>query len=155
MYPEITSVKISGAWNDWNGEEMTVTDYNDKAYQTTVNLNGLEDQEFKLVVNNEWIGSGELTGIEGEAQYITEGETGTNLTLKGGKAYDIVAFWAEPSATVKKGWILEITENTTVGVNNARVNGQDNKTIYNVKGQRLNNQQRGVNIVNGQKVVKK
>lgn len=156
-YPEITSVKISGAWNGWDGPEMTVTEYNDKAYQTTVDLKSTSiNQEFKLVVNGEWIGSGELEGIEGdEAAAVTQGETGSNLTLKAGKAYDIVAFWATPSASVKTGWILEITENTTVGVNNARVNGQDNKTIYNVKGQRLNNQQRGINIVNGQKVVKK
>ena len=156
VYPEITSVKISGAWNGWNGEEMTVTDYNDKAYQTTVNLKDLEDQEFKLVVNNEWwIGSGELTGIEGEAQYITEGETGTNLTLKGGKAYDIVAFWYEPSATVKNGWILEVTENTTTAVNAVSAKSPKNETIHNLKGQRLNAQQRGVNIVNGKKVVRK
>ena len=157
MYPEITSVKISGNWNEWDGPEMTVTEYNDKAYQTTVDLKSASaDQEFKLVVNGEWIGSGELKGIEGsEAAAVTQGETGSNLTLKAGKAYDIVAFWATPSASVKTGWILEITENTTVGVNNARVNGQDNKTIYNVKGQRLNHQQRGVNIVNGQKVFKK
>lgn len=157
MYPEITSVKISGNWNEWDGPEMTVTEYNDKAYQTTVDLKSTSiDQEFKLVVNGEWIGSGELEGIEGdEAAAVTQGETGSNLTLKAGKAYDIVAFWATPSASVKTGWILEITENTTVGVNNARVNGQANKTIYNVKGQRLNHQQRGVNIVNGQKVFKK
>lgn len=157
VYPEITSVKISGAWNGWDGPEMTVTEYNDKAFQTTVDLKSTSiDQEFKLVVNGEWIGSGELEGIEGdEAAAVTQGETGSNLTLKAGKAYDIVAFWHTPSASVKTGWILEITENTTVGVNNARVNGQGNKTIYNVKGQRLNNQQRGVNIVNGQKVVKK
>ena len=156
-YPEITSVKISGNWNEWDGPEMTVTEYNDKAYQTTVDLKSTSiDQEFKLVVNGVWIGSGELEGIEGdEAAAVTQGETGSNLTLKAGKAYDIVAFWATPSASVKTGWILEITENTTVGVNNARVNGQANKTIYNVKGQRLNHQQRGVNIVNGQKVFKK
>ena len=136
---------------------MGLIEYSDNAYQTTVDLKSTSiDQEFKLVVNGVWIGSGELEGIEGdEAAAVTQGETGSNLTLKGGKAYDIVAFWATPSASVKTGWILEITENTTVGVNNARVNGQDNKTIYNVKGQRLNHQQRGVNIVNGQKVVKK
>ncbi len=154
VYPEITSVKISGAWNDWNGEEMTVTDYNDKAFQTTVNLTGIEaDQEFKLVVNGEWIGYGEVT-LEDEKGFVSEGSENGNLKLKGGNGYDIVAFWSAPSATVKNGWILEITENTTVGVESARANAKQ-KTIHNLKGQRLNNTQRGVNIVNGQKVVKK
>ncbi|MCR4919026.1 MAG: starch-binding protein [Prevotella sp.] len=154
VYPDITSVKISGEWNDWNGEEMTVTDYNDKAFQTTVNLTGIEaDQEFKLVVNGEWIGYGEVT-LEDEKGFVSEGSENGNLKLKGGNGYDIVAFWSAPSATVKNGWILEITENTTVGVESARANAKHN-TIHNLKGQRLSKMQRGINIVNGQKKVSK
>ena len=154
VYPEITSVKISGAWNGWNGEEMTVTEYNDKAFQTTVNLtNYTEDQEFKLMVNGEWIGSGELEKIEGDAaSSITEGDTGSNLKLKAGKGYDIVAFWSTPSASVKNGWILEIVENTTVDIDAARVNAAQKQTIHNLKGIQLQKQQRGVNIVNGKKI---
>lgn len=156
-YPEITSVKISGSWNDWNGPEMTVTDYNDKAYQTTVNLTEVtDDQEFKLVVNGEWIGSGELAGIEGDAaSAVTQGDTGSNLKLAGGKAYDIVAFWSEPSANVKTGWILEIAEKVITDVDGVRANTAKKQTVYNVAGQRLNNTQRGVNIVNGKKVTVK
>ena len=156
-YPEITSVKISGSWNGWEGPEMEAIEYSDNAYQTTVNLKAFtDDQEFKLVVNGEWIGSGELTAIEGEAaSSITEGEAGSNLTLKAGKAYDIVAFWSQPGKKVKEGWLLEITENTTVGVEGVRANAAQKQTIHNLRGQRLQKQQRGVNIVNGQKVIKK
>ena len=153
FYPEITSVKISGSWNGWDGPEMTVTEYNDKAYKTTVDLTALsDDQEFKLVVNGEWIGSGELVGIEGDAaSAVTEGETGSNLKLQGGKGYDIVAFWSQPGANVKEGWILEIIENITVGVDGIRANAQK-KTVHNLAGQRLQEKQRGVNIINGKKV---
>lgn len=156
-YPEITSVKISGSWNEWNGPEMEYIEYSDNAYQTTINLKAFPgDQEFKLVVNGEWIGSGELNGIEGEAaSSVTEGEAGSNLTLKGGKGYDIVAFWQMPGKNVKEGWLLEITENTTVGTDGIRANAAKKQTIHNLRGQRLQKQQRGVNIVNGQKVIKK
>ena len=139
------------------GEGMTVTEYNDKAFQTTVNLTSYtEDQEFKLVVNGEWIGSGELEKIEGDAaSSITEGDTGSNLKLKAGKGYDIVAFWSTPSASVKNGWILEIVENTTVDIDAARVNAAQKQTIHNLKGIQLQKQQRGVNIVNGKKITVK
>ena len=155
-YPEITSVKLSGEWNGWDGPEMTVTEYNPYAFQTTVDLKGLsEAQEFKLVVNGQWIGSGQLERIEGDAaDSVTEGEAGSNLTLAAGKAYDIVAFWSTPSKNVAEGWLLEVTENLTTGVDGVRANAQK-KTIYNVAGQRLNNTQRGVNIVNGKKIAVK
>ena len=155
-YPEITSVKLSGEWNGWDGPEMTVTEYNPYAFQTTVDLKGLsEAQEFKLVVNGQWIGSGQLERIEGDAaDSVTEGEAGSNLTLAAGKAYDIVAFWSTPSKNVGEGWLLEVTENLTTGVDGVRANAQK-KTIYNVAGQRLNNTQRGVNIVNGKKIAVK
>ncbi len=156
-YPEITSVKISGSWNGWDGPEMEFIEYSDNAYLTTVDLTSFtEDQEFKLVVNGEWIGSGELAAIEGgAADAVTQGDAGSNLKLKGGKAYDIVAFWQTPSANVKEGWLLEVTENTTVGVDAVSAKGHSNQTVYNLRGQRLNNTQRGVNIVDGRKFVKK
>ncbi|MBQ3631618.1 MAG: starch-binding protein [Prevotella sp.] len=157
VYPEITSVTINGSWNDWSGTEMTVTEYNDMAYQTTVNLKETtEDQEFKIVVNGtEWIGSGEFVTIEGDAaESVVEGEAGSNLTLKAGSAYDIVAFWSQPGTNVKEGWLLEVTENTTTDISGVRANVQK-KTVYNTSGQRLNNTQRGVNIVGSKKVVVK
>ena len=157
VYPEITSVTINGSWNDWSGTEMTVTEYNDMAYQTTVNLKeATEDQEFKIVVNGtEWIGSGEFVTIEGDAaESVVEGEAGSNLTLKAGSAYDIVAFWSQPGTNVKEGWLLEVTENTTTDISGVRANVQK-KTVYNTSGQRLNNTQRGVNIVGSKKVIVK
>ena len=156
-FPEITSIKISGSWNGWDGPEMTVTEYNNMAYETTVDLTKVsEDQEFKLVVNGQWIGSGEFVSIEGDAaDDVTEGETGSNLKLKTGKAYDIVAFWSTPSKNVKEGWLLEVTENTTVGVDGVRANAAQKQAIHNLAGQRLQKQQRGVNIVNGKKVTVK
>ena len=152
-FPEITSIKISGSWNGWDGPEMTVTEYNNMAYETTIDLTSFsEAQQFKLVVNGEWIGISQLERIEGdEATSVTEGEQG-NLTLPAGKVYDIVAFWSTPSKDVTEGWGLEINENTTTGANAISAKKEGNKTIYNLKGQRLNTTQKGVNIVNGKKV---
>ena len=65
-----------------------------------------------------------------------------------------MAFWAEPSATVKSGWLLEIVENTSVGINGIRANAPK-QNVYNLGGQRLQEEQRGVNIVGGKKVVVK
>lgn len=155
-FPEITSVKISGAWNEWNGAEMELI--GNYAYQTTVNLTSFtDDQEFKLVINGDkWIGSGELEAIEGNAaDAVTQGEAGSNLTLKAGKGYDIVAFWQSPGKNVKEGWLLEVSENTTTAISGISAKTRSNKTVFNMKGQRLNQLQRGVNIVNGKKVVKK
>ena len=156
VYPEITSVKISGTWNGWDGPEMEPIEYANNAYVTTINLTKVTgDQEFKLVVNGESIGSGELSAIEGDAaENVTEGETGSNLKLKGGKGYDIVAFWQQPGENVKEGWLLEVTENLTVGVEGVRANASQRK-VYNLRGQRLDNTQRGVNIINNKKVVVK
>ena len=147
-------MKISGAWNDWNGPEMDAIVGANNAYQTTVDLKSLaEDQEFKLVVNGEWIGSGELT-LDANG-FVTEGETGSNLWLKAGKAYDIVAFWRQPGLNVKEGWYLNVVENTTTAISAYSAQTRSNETVFNMKGQRLSQQQRGVNIVNGKKVVRK
>ena len=156
-FPEITSVKISGSWNNWDGPEMEVTEYNPSAFQTTVNLTGYTtDQEFKLVVNGQWIGSGELVAIEGDAaSCITQGDAGSNLKLQGGKAYDIVAFWSEQSANVKNGWLLEIVENTTVSVAAIKSVNAEQQPVYNLNGQRIAKMQHGVNIVGGKKIVVK
>ena len=155
VYPEITSVKISGSWNGWDGPEMEAIEYANNAYQTTIDLTKIaDDQEFKLVVNGQWIGYNELS-LDDEGNFVSEGSENGNFKIKGGKGYDIVAFWQQPGANVKEGWLLNVTENTTVGVDAVSAKGRSNETVYNLRGQRLNNTQRGVNIVNGRKVVKK
>ena len=155
VYPEITSVKISGSWNGWDGPEMEAIEYANNAYQTTIDLTKIaDDQEFKLVVNGQWIGYNELS-LDDEGNFVSEGSENGNFKIKGGKGYDIVAFWQQPGANVKEGWLLEVTENTTVGVDAVSAKGHSNQTVYNLRGQRLNNTQRGVNIVDGRKFVKK
>ena len=155
VYPEITSVKISGTWNGWDGPEMEPIEYANNAYLTTINLTQLtEDQEFKLVVNGEWIGFGELT-LSDDGNFVSEGSENGNFKLRGGKGYDIVAFWQQPGTNVKEGWLIEVTENTSVGIGNARANTAQKQTIHNLKGQQLSKKQRGVNIVNGKKVTVK
>lgn len=154
-FPEITSVKISGSWNGWDGPEMEPIEYANNAYETTIDLTKTaDDQEFKLVVNGEWIGYGELT-LSDDGNFVSEGSENGNFKLVGGKGYDIVAFWQSPGMNVKEGWLIEVTENTVVGIDGVRANAAQKQTIHNLKGQRLQQQQRGVNIINGKKVTVK
>ena len=155
IYPEITSVKISGTWNGWDGPEMEAIEYANNAYYTTIDLTKLtEDQEFKLVVNGKWIGYGELT-LTDDGNFVSEGSENGNFKIKGGTGYDIVAFWQQPGANVKEGWSIEVVENTTVGLYDARAYAAQKNTIHNLKGQQLQQTQHGVNIVNGKKITVK
>lgn len=57
------------------------------------------------------------------------------------------------------GWVLlpisadAIVDDTTQGINGINAATDENMTIYNLQGQRLNGLQKGINIVNGKKVV--
>ena len=69
----------------------------------------------------------------------------------------IVAILVAKSATANQ--LLPISITNTTGINNIK-NGKDafdmeNAVIYNLQGQRLNKLQKGVNIVNGKKIVVK
>ena len=154
-YPEITSVKLMGSWNDWAGNEMTLIENSNNAYETTIEPDA--DVEFKLLVNGKWLGSNQVT-IDAPEGWVVVGEDGSNLTLKhsvaGKDAYYIVAFWQEPGNDVTEGWLIAIQEGTPTGVNGVRANAKK-QTVYNVAGQRLNNTQHGVNIVNGKKIAVK
>ena len=65
---------------------------------------------------------------------------------------DIVAILVAKSATENQLLPIAITS-STVGIKNVNVADMDNVQIHNLQGVRLNQLQRGLNIVNGRKVV--
>lgn len=155
-FPEITSIQLPGTFNNWNGSEMTPGDYANQ-WNTTIAVT--EDVEFKLLVNGNWLGYNDVT-IEDPNGWLEEGAENGNIKLKHSvaqkDAYFIVAYWKNPGTDVKSGWLIAVEEGdpTTVGINGVRANAAQ-KTIHNLKGQRLQKKQRGVNIVNGKKVTVK
>ena len=67
-------------------------------------------------------------------------------TIAAGKAY------FEAAANVK---VYYFAEDDATGIANVNVNDNDNQTsVYNLAGQRINKLQKGINIVNGKKVLK-
>lgn len=156
-FPEITSVQLPGGYNSWNAPEMEAGPYDN---QWNVTIEPKEDTEFKLVVNGEWIGFSDVI-VEAPEGWVVEGSENDNLKLMHSvaqkPAYFVVAYWMSPSNDIKSGWLIGIEEGTpttATAINTARGNNQ-NETIYNLNGVRLDKKQRGVNIVNGNKVVVK
>ena len=71
----------------------------------------------------------------------------STVTIPVGKAYLEIA-----QAPVKGYFGLE--DDDATGISNLNVNDNLNEAIYNLAGQRLNKMQKGINIVNGKKVLK-
>ena len=173
-YPEITSVQLSGNFGatgatEWTTIDLTIDEW-DAYYEGSLDLSGqTDDKEFKLVINGGgdesdnwggWIGSNNVTiGSDTPEGWVVMGETdGSNMTLKhsttGYKTYHVVATW-QSNKTYYEGWTLYFVGDETTDVSGVRANAAQKQTIHNLKGQLLQKQQRGINIVDGKKVTVK
>ena len=65
----------------------------------------------------------------------------------------IVAILTGKSATENQLLPISMTEETSTGISSVSVSDMDNVQIYNLQGVRMNSLQKGINIVNGRKVV--
>lgn len=65
----------------------------------------------------------------------------------------IVAILTAKSATENQLLPISMTEETSTGISSVSVSDMDNVQIYNLQGVRMNSLQKGINIVNGRKVV--
>ena len=76
---------------------------------------------------------------------------------KGNKLEDVtmVAILVAKSATANQLLPISIEEGTTTGISDINATAAEQLNIFNVQGVRLNQLQRGLNIVNGRKVVVK
>ena len=154
-YPEITSIKLPGSYNNWNAPEMKASGYNNM-WETTIAVD--KDEEFKLLVNGDnWIGYDDVT-IDAPEGWLERG-TDNSILLKHSaaqkEAYYIVAYWMTPSSDVKSGWYIAIEEGNPDAINSVQANAAQKKIIHNLAGQRLEKARKGVNIMDGQKVVVK
>jgi hypothetical protein len=67
--------------------------------------------------------------------------------------FELNGITAGAAKSLIKEFVLTFGEDAT-GINNLDANSNLNETIYNVAGQRLNKVQKGINIVNGKKILK-
>ena len=67
----------------------------------------------------------------------------------------VVAILVAKSATANQLLPISIEEGTTTGISDINATAAEQLNIFNVQGVRLNQLQRGLNIVNGRKVVVK
>lgn len=106
------------------------------------------------VANNKLVGIITPTAIEVDQYYGLSGQSFVKVkagTVKAGKAL-------LPASVVNGTEVKTLTfffeEDDPTGVNDLNVDINLNSVIYNVSGQRLNKMQKGINIVNGKKVIK-
>lgn len=110
----IESVQICGAWTSW-ATPINLVKGDGNVWTGTVDLaSTIDDQEFKLVVNDNWLGTEQLT-LDGEnpSGWITAAAEGTGQNFKltnsttSYQTYTVTATWvASSSATA--GWTLTI-----------------------------------------------
>lgn len=130
---------------------------------TGVILEGSEGSyDFDITTTEETVTGNVLTGTiaaivkPATAYYLSNGDKGLGF-YKGGSASNMVGFKAyyDPGASVKEFVPFGFGDATGI---KAIENGQlaiDGVEIYNIAGQRVSKLQRGVNIVNGKKVLVK
>ena len=175
---EITEVKFAYAteWDNDTHQEWTngvnvvlensVSEPN--VYTGEIDLKGdTRDMLFKLVVNGGgdesdgwagWIGNKNLT-IEAGDLTIAGMSDDTNANMRMTRTalrydkYALTATWT-PSKKYYDNWSLKIEGvGDATGINTIATDNQQNGTVYDLMGRRVENMQKGLYIVNGRKVV--
>lgn len=110
---EITTVALCGEFNNWTATEGTTMTKGDQenVWTTTLDLTDITgDQKFKLVVNDEWIGNGQITIDAPDGWVDSAYDQYNNLVLKnsttGYKTYNVTATWT-PNTSATEGWTLK------------------------------------------------
>lgn len=146
---------LVGAFNEWRVESTPLTHQEDGSWTADVKeFPGGE--QFKISIDNSWtcfVANDTVTALPfGEAYTCARADNYNNFTVgEKGQYYDIhvklVVADDEQSAT------LTITGNIT-GIKQVHADNAKS-TIYSITGLKLKEPQKGINIVNGKKVIKK
>jgi len=177
---EITSVKFACA-TEWDNDtdqnfqndksvELNNSETAPYVYTGVLDLTGdNRDVLFKLVVNGGgdesdgyagWIGNNKMTIEASENVEISAAQTWDNGNMRITRTglhydkYNLTATWV-PNPVYSDNWTLKIEGvGTATGINNVNVD-LVNGEVYNLNGQKVQNAQKGLYIVNGRKVVVK
>lgn len=137
------------------------TTYADIADFDKLVIVGTPGVQLRVLFNRLEVGNG---GGDGNGGALTEknpviGENGTaviDLKELGGVARlnAIKLGWGSPAGEINSMFLVKGNVDYTVGVNAVKT-ATDNAVIFNLKGQRLSQPAKGVNIINGKKIVVK
>lgn len=105
----------------------------------------LTSMELDLSDSSPYYSMGRLNGVIGFYKFNKNGTT--TITLGANKAYLEV-----PGGGSAKGFVFDLDEDAT-GLKDLKDLKDSNDLIYNLSGQRMNKPQRGMNIINGKKII--
>ena len=158
--PELTAVVLKAAPATYQfkiGEGVAVPDGALGVYNEEVDGNEALVKSYAPEVEN--VLKGTLEPIDAVGKYVLAKPTGENVgffkadsgTIAAGKAYLEV-----PAGSDVKAFYFLFPGDDATGINevNAQWSMVNGQSIYNVAGQLLNKMQKGINIVNGKKILK-
>ena len=158
---EITSCGISGNHNGWDlpeGSELTVVEAG-KVYSLKANAAdlGVTEWELKFRPNGLWLGYADFAYDGGTApEWLTnkDGNFCINFTESNIEAVAFTLTWGG-GKSASKNWTLKAEATIATGISNVMSNVSTNAAIYNLQGQRVMDNFRGIAIKNGRKVIVK
>ena len=103
----IASVQIFGSWNNWDSADpINLTAGINNTYTGTISYTTATAEEFKLVVNETWLGYDKVALAE-NYNFVSQGSDNNFKLSEAYLSYDITATWT-PSADASAGWTLTI-----------------------------------------------
>lgn len=163
---EIETVALISELNEWNGLAQLFTEVEkNKKYTINVDLENEVVPEdcyvFKFIVNSSaYIGwSTEGLTINDPLEWIEEDTGGGNdnmlidLSVAGTK-YLFFTLEFAGGKDIYQGWTLSV-EKGTAGINNVVSDAAANRVFYNLAGQPVNDNYRGLIVTKGKKMLKK
>ena len=121
----------------------------------------ITDDDVAAITDNALLGSkGNITGGTGIYALSQKGNpatvgfypVGDGVTIPAGKAY--LEYTPSSGSGEIKGFTFVFEEDDPTGISVPSISSVSSENIYNVAGQRLNKMQKGINIVNGKKILK-
>ena len=157
---EITSMGISGNHNEWasSTDGITVVEAG-KKYSFAANATdlGVTEWEFKFRPNDLWLGYGDVAYDGGSApEWLTDkgGNFCIDLATNNITSVTITLTWGGGKSATKN-WTVK-AEAIATGITNVKSNvAAKTAAIYNLQGQRIDQNYRGIAIMDGRKVVMK
>lgn len=155
---EITSCGISGNHNGWGlpeGSDLTVVEAG-KVYSFTAKASeiGVNEWEFKFRPNELWLGYTDFNYDPAAPEWLQD--KGGNFFINFAESnLDVVTFtltWGG-GKSAGKNWTLKAEAGSPESVNSLKSNFTANSAVYNLQGQRVKANFRGIAIKNGRKVV--
>ena len=123
-------------------QNITISSYNDYGYYRT--SNGVKFQgTYAPIAAGEWGASGVVYGLTTDGHIR---KAGANASIKGFRAYFDI-----PAGTEIKAISFDDIEDA---ISLIQTDAEENDAIYNVAGQRVQKMQKGINIINGKKILK-